>query len=396
MSTLWSTITWNVARTGGFTAYILLTISVAIGLAMTMHWQTPRWPRIINNELHNFLTLLALVFTGVHVLAVILDPFTHFGLNEILLPFVSHYRPVWMAFGIVALYLGLAIGLSTLIRPLIGYTWWRRLHILTLLIFGLVTVHGIATGSDTRTWWGAAIYAVCVLVVGSLLWLRLYQPATAQGKAHPVLAGGIVALILAGTAWAALGPFEPGWNALANNGNGSGSTVSTATTKQAVAQPSSSQKSSQPSTTQPQTQSTFTPSFTGDLQGQMQQRGPDTNGDVTLHLTMNIVNGPQGVVQVVLQGQSSSSDGSIQVTGSQVTLSDSSGTPLYKGQLTSLDAQNQWNMTALLQSVGNNNGKQLQVQMQVQIDNSGQSTGSISGMSATGTQPTTSTSTANF
>ena len=186
MNTLWETITWNVARTGGFTAYILLTISVALGLALTMHWQTPRWPRIINNELHNFLTLLALIFTGIHVLAVTLDPFTHFGLNEILLPFVSHYRPVWMAFGIVALYLGLAIGLSTWIRPLIGYKWWRRLHVLTLLIFALVTVHGIATGSDTRTWWGAGIYAVSVLVVGSLLWLRLHKPAKAQSKRHRV------------------------------------------------------------------------------------------------------------------------------------------------------------------------------------------------------------------
>ena len=186
MNTLWETITWNVARTCGFTAYILLTIAVALGLALTMHWQTLRWPRIINNELHNFLTLLALIFTGIHVLAVTLDPFTHFGLNEVLLPFVSHYRPVWMAFGIVALYLGLAIGLSTWIRPIIGYKWWRRLHVLTLLIFALVTVHGIATGSDTRTWWGAGIYAVSVLVVGSLLWLRLHKPAKAQSKRHRV------------------------------------------------------------------------------------------------------------------------------------------------------------------------------------------------------------------
>ena len=67
------------------------------------------------------------------------------------LPFVSHYRPLWMTFGIVALYLDLAIALSTWLRPYIGYTWWRRLHVFTLLAFALVAVHGVTTDSDTRS-----------------------------------------------------------------------------------------------------------------------------------------------------------------------------------------------------------------------------------------------------
>src|SRR5574340_1584585 len=87
MST-WQAVTWNIARTGGFTAYLLLTLSVALGLALSMQLQSPgRWPRLVNSELHNFLTLLALVFTGIHVLAVLVDPFTHFGWYEVLIPF---------------------------------------------------------------------------------------------------------------------------------------------------------------------------------------------------------------------------------------------------------------------------------------------------------------------
>src|SRR5215469_5637601 len=90
-----------------------------------------------------------------------------------------------MALGIVALYLGLAIGLSTWLRPIIGYAWWQRLHVLTLVTYGLVTVHGIATGSDTRTWWGVLIYAGSAAIIAWLLLLRLLQPATAQGQRHP-------------------------------------------------------------------------------------------------------------------------------------------------------------------------------------------------------------------
>ena len=196
---IWQTVTWDVARAGGFTAFCLLTLSVAIGLALSLHLQSPRWPRIINSELHNFLTLLALIFTGVHILAVWVDPFTRFGWNEVFLPFASHYRTVWMALGIVAFYIGIAIGISTWLRPRIGYKVWRALHTLTLLLFGLVVVHGIATGSDTRTSWGAAMYASSVVLVGTLLWMRLRKPLNAKSRAHPVLAVAVVVFVAVGT-----------------------------------------------------------------------------------------------------------------------------------------------------------------------------------------------------
>ncbi|HEY0755629.1 MAG TPA: ferric reductase-like transmembrane domain-containing protein [Ktedonobacteraceae bacterium] len=174
MNTLWASVTWNVARAGGFTAYVLLTLAVIIGLALSTQMQSPaRWPRLINNELHNFLTLLSAIFLGVHILATWIDPFTSFGWNEMLIPFASHYRPSWMAFGIISLYLSLAIGLSTWIRPRIGYKWWRRLHVLTLGIFILATIHGLGSGSDTQTPWALGIYIASSLLVGLLLWRRL-------------------------------------------------------------------------------------------------------------------------------------------------------------------------------------------------------------------------------
>ena len=84
--TTWSAITWDAARAGGFLAYILLTLAVAAGLVLRNRWQSTRWPRFVTNELHGYLSLLALVFITVHVLAVLVDPFTRFGLAEILVP----------------------------------------------------------------------------------------------------------------------------------------------------------------------------------------------------------------------------------------------------------------------------------------------------------------------
>lgn len=189
MNTIWQSVTWDIARAGGFTAYTLLTLAVVVGLALSTHLQSPsRWPRLINSELHNFLTLLSTIFLVVHILATWVDPFTKFNWNEILIPLASHYRPAWMAFGIVALYLGIAIGISTWLRPLIGYKMWRQLHVLTLGIFALVSIHGIGTGSDTQTPWALGIYIVSIVLVGSLLCRRVFfsKAKTKHTTAHPV------------------------------------------------------------------------------------------------------------------------------------------------------------------------------------------------------------------
>jgi predicted ferric reductase len=171
----WESVTWIVARAGGFTAYGLLTLAVVLGLALSLHWQSARWPRLINNDLHNHATLLGLVFLVVHVAAVWIDPFTHFGMLAVFVPLMSAYRTVWMALGIVALYLGIAIGISTLLRSKIGYRAWRSFHTMTLALYALATVHGIYTGSDTHNWWALGLYLVSVGSVGTLFVMRLIR-----------------------------------------------------------------------------------------------------------------------------------------------------------------------------------------------------------------------------
>jgi DMSO/TMAO reductase YedYZ heme-binding membrane subunit len=228
--TAWMAVTWDATRSGGFVAYILLTLAVALGLLLSLRVQSPtRWPRYVNDQLHQFLTLLALAFGVVHGAAAWLDPFMRFTPAEVLVPFVSHYRPVWMAFGIVAFYLGLAVGLSVLVRRRIGYRLWRWFHYLAYAVFVLATIHGLGTGSDTRTAWGLGIYVAAVGVVGGLTLLRLLRPVGRGAKAHPGWAVVVAFGMLAGCVWAATGPLRPGWNRIANGGHGSGARIALAT-----------------------------------------------------------------------------------------------------------------------------------------------------------------------
>ena len=219
------TIAWDVARVGGILGYLLLTASVAIGIALSLGWRSPRWTRFVTNELHRFVSLVALVFVAIHTVAVAVDPFIGFTPAEVLVPMLSHYRPIWVALGIVGSYLLVAVYLSERIRPHVGYQWWRRFHYLSFVAFILALVHGIATGSDTRAPWAMLMYAGSVVLVGALLVARLFP--TEGSRRHPVVAAVCGSALVYGVMWASAGPLQPGWNTIANDGRGSGATPQT-------------------------------------------------------------------------------------------------------------------------------------------------------------------------
>ena len=338
----WGQVTWDIARSGGLVAYGLLTISVALGLALSMRWQAPRWPRIINSELHNFVTLLGLIFTVVHVLAVWLDPFTAFGWSEVFIPFVSHYRAIWMAFGIVALYLGLALAASVWLRPYIGYEWWRRLHVLTLVVYLLVTVHGLTTGSDTRTVWGAAIYGLSVLGIAALLWIRLLVPIGGQRR-HPIWVGATALALFVGVVATVLGPMRSGWNTVANGGNGSGQRGDLVTALTA--------------------ETSGTPTAT-----------PRANAS---ELAAPFVAQVTGALTIVLDGVTRGGDDGdkLSATASQVSLGPSANAIAYRGQLTRLRSDDgRLFMEGILRPTGGS-GSPLELRLSLQIDSSGQLSG---------------------
>jgi DMSO/TMAO reductase YedYZ heme-binding membrane subunit len=218
-------LTWTVARAGGFMAYGLLTASVVFGLVLGLGWRSRRWTRFVSTETHRFITLVGLLFVAIHGLALLLDPFIGFTPLEILVPGLSHYRPLYVALGIVGAYLALAIWASEYIRGRIGYAWWRRFHVLAFLAWALATVHGIGNGTDTRAPWALAIYAISVALVVGLLVLRLRPRGVLRPAAwvRPAVGGLALVAVIAAGAWTYAGPLQPGWNAIANDGHGSGS-----------------------------------------------------------------------------------------------------------------------------------------------------------------------------
>ena len=119
---------WYLTRGSGLVALVLLTASVVLGVLEVKRWKTERWPRFITAGLHKNLSLLAVVFLGMHIATTVVDGFAPIGWLDAVLPFRSGYRPLWLGLGAVAVDLLIALVVTSLLRGRIGYRAWRAVH----------------------------------------------------------------------------------------------------------------------------------------------------------------------------------------------------------------------------------------------------------------------------
>jgi predicted ferric reductase len=163
--TMTSQLTWYVARSAGIVSWALLTASVVWGLAMTTRIARGHVRTAWLVALHRYLGGLAAIFVGVHVAAILLDDYVHFDLASVLVPFASNWRPGAVAWGVVALYVLLAVELTSLARARLSKPVWRAVHYASFPLFVLATVHGLTAGTDAHT---ALFRWIAVLAIGAV------------------------------------------------------------------------------------------------------------------------------------------------------------------------------------------------------------------------------------
>ena len=179
---------WYLTRASGLVAYLLLFLSVTLGLTMTGD-VLERWLRRHRvYDLHRFLSLITLGVVLFHALIVLGDGYFRFSLPELLLPFASPYRPLYMALGVFGLYLTALIVVSFYVRGVLSYPIWRLAHYATFGAFVLALVHGIGAGTDTQASWAQYLYVATGLVAFNLLVYRALR-GSARAIRHEVVRG---------------------------------------------------------------------------------------------------------------------------------------------------------------------------------------------------------------
>ena len=211
-------IDWYAARAGGVVSFVLLTIVVLLGIAMSSGMRDERWPRFALQDVHRFAGLLTGTFLVIHIVAIAIDSYLPFSLVSLVVPFTSSYRPVFVGLGIVGAELLLALAVTNRLRDRMPYATWRRLHYLNFVVWGVAAIHGLGTGTDRSTAWLLAIEGLAIIAVLTALGWRvlLARDGIARGRLAAVGAGA--ALVSVAAIALATGPlrFQPKpWNAAA-------------------------------------------------------------------------------------------------------------------------------------------------------------------------------------
>ena len=152
---------WFTARAGGFVAWGLLGASVLWGLALSSKVLNGRRRPSWILDLHRFLGGLGVIFTAVHVGALMADSYIHFGPVEVLVPLTGSWHPGAVAWGIIGMYLLLAVEITSLARKRLSKRVWRMTHMLSFPLFATTSVHALTAGTDRNLpvvrWTAAAV-----------------------------------------------------------------------------------------------------------------------------------------------------------------------------------------------------------------------------------------------
>ena len=316
---------WYLTRGTGAVALLLLTTSVALGVANVRRVHTERVPRFVVDAVHRSVSLLALAFLAVHIVTSVLDPFAPIRLIDAVVPFVSAYRPVWLGLGAIASDLPIAVALTSVLRRRFGRRAWRATHWLAYACWPVALVHGLGTGSDAKTTWMLALAAGSVLVVLAAVWLRAAAGWPDHVGARVSAVAASVAAPIALLIWLPTGPLSSGWAKRAGTPSslvGAATPVSASTTSTAGSSATSGTGGLAPAA--------FSAPVTGTA-GQSQLG----NGLVQVDLRLTLAGQPLDALDIRIDGQPLGGGG-VEMTSSTVTLGTTPTPALYSGHVTAL------------------------------------------------------------
>jgi sulfoxide reductase heme-binding subunit YedZ len=162
---------WFVSRASGLA--VLAAFSAALVAGVAARLGPGGRLRLAAGELHRTLALFCVAFLGLHVVTAIADPYVRIGWAAIVLPLASPYRALAVGLGALAVDLGGAVLVTSLIRRRLGYRAWRAVHWLAYLAWPAAFAHALTAGNDLRVWWAALVLWGCAAAAGTAVIARL-------------------------------------------------------------------------------------------------------------------------------------------------------------------------------------------------------------------------------
>jgi sulfoxide reductase heme-binding subunit YedZ len=172
-------IWWYLARASGLVAWLFLAVAVIWGLLLSTRLLQDRRRPAWLLDLHRWLGGLAVTFTAIHLGGLVADTYEHFGFREIAIPFASEWRPEAVAWGVVGLYLLVAVQATSLLMRRLPRRLWKGVHYLSFVLFFLASMHAAAAGTDASTPW---YRLASTLIISITLFATLYRFLTGSRR----------------------------------------------------------------------------------------------------------------------------------------------------------------------------------------------------------------------
>ena len=173
---------WLASRSAGIVAFVLVSASVILGLAMSTRVTSAR-VRVKLRGAHEQLAVAGLVAIAAHGLLLLADGWLHASPVNLVVPFTLGYRTFFTGLGVLAAWGAALFGLSFYARRHIGGTArWRKLHRASVLVWLLGATHAIGGGSDNGTTFLRVLVIGSAIPIGGLLALRLSESATTPAR----------------------------------------------------------------------------------------------------------------------------------------------------------------------------------------------------------------------
>lgn len=179
--TLHPELWWYLSRATGITAWVAALGSALAGLALATRTlgKKPKGPWLL--DLHRGLAGVTLAFTALHVAALVADSYLHFGVAEVLVPLASNWRPLAVAAGVVAMWLFVAVELSSLAMRRLPKRVWRTIHLTSHGAAVAATLHALTAGTDAGH---PLVVATAIAGAAAAAFMFTYRAVMPRGRAR--------------------------------------------------------------------------------------------------------------------------------------------------------------------------------------------------------------------
>jgi sulfoxide reductase heme-binding subunit YedZ len=183
---------WYLGRGTGTMSLVLLTVVVVLGVGNRSGRPVFGLPRFVVAAVHRNAALFAVALLGVHVTSLFFDPYAQLRLVDLVVPFTSAYRPLWLGLGTLAGDLVIALVVTSLLRHRLGLRAWRAVHWLAYAAWPVAWLHGLGTGTDGGQLWLRLIAAACAATVVAALAWRLSDGFVERSSLRRPMAASLV------------------------------------------------------------------------------------------------------------------------------------------------------------------------------------------------------------